>query len=218
MITEFTPAQSASDEPDNAVSIDDETSIANLNNFEVTKSDPVKNESLDNLKNTSVESGSTLDNGVIDEIPTGYEVKYENGDDGEMYYVNVFTGVAWYTARDKFGRIYYYEENGNESCWTLPSVSQTIQDHSVNPSPVPEKSLKESEKMPILATARRDGEKMNLKDDEFEHSKTENLRHKFYHSNSNIQIGDVSINVVKQGPLNKTKMTAYIAFRTIDCF
>ena len=207
MITEFTPAQSASDEPDNAVSIDDETSIANLNNFEVTKSDPVKNESLDNLKNTSVESGSTLDNGVIDEIPTGYEVKYENGDDGEMYYVNVFTGVAWYTARDKFGRIYYYEENGNESCWTLPSVSQTIQDHSVNPSPVPEKSLKESEKMPILATARRDGEKMNLKDDEFEHSKTENLRHKFYHSNSNIQIGDVSINVVKQGPLNKTKIT-----------
>ena len=50
-------------------------------------------------------------------------------------------------------------------------------------------------------------DKHNLKDEELEPSKTENLRHKFYHSNSNIQIGDVNINVVKQGPLNKTKIT-----------
>ena len=55
----------------------------------------------------------------------------------QVYYVNVFTGVAWYTARDKLGRVYYYEENGNESCWTLPSVAQTIQDHSAAPSPAP---------------------------------------------------------------------------------
>ena len=47
--------------------------------------------------------------------------------------MNVFTGVAWYTARDKVGRVYYYEENGNKSCWTLPSVAQTIQDHSAAP-------------------------------------------------------------------------------------
>ena len=36
-------------------------------------------------------------------------------------------GVAWYSAQDRNGRTYYYEENGNESCWQLPSVSQTIQ-------------------------------------------------------------------------------------------
>ena len=36
-------------------------------------------------------------------------------------------GVAWYSAQDRNGRTYYYEETGNESCWQLPSVSQTIQ-------------------------------------------------------------------------------------------
>ena len=51
--------------------------------------------------------------------------------------MNVFTGVAWYTARDKLGRVYYYEENGNESCWTLPSVAPPIQDYSAAPSPAP---------------------------------------------------------------------------------
>ena len=65
-------------------------------------------------------------NGII------FTVKYF-----QVYYVNVFTGVAWYTARDKLGRVYYYEENGNESCWTLPSVAPPIQDYSAAPSPAP---------------------------------------------------------------------------------
>ena len=63
---------------------------------------------------------SPLDNsndnsdGVHEKVPTGYEIRNDNSEDGEMYYVNVFTGVAWYTARDKFGRIYYYEVGMDE--------------------------------------------------------------------------------------------------------
>ena len=48
---------------------------------------------------------TSTSNGII------FTVKYF-----QVFYVNVFTGVAWYTARDKLGRVYYYEENGNESC------------------------------------------------------------------------------------------------------
>ena len=41
----------------------------------------------------------------------------------------MFTGVRWFSATDKQnGKTYFYEENGNESCWTLPNVSQSIQD------------------------------------------------------------------------------------------
>ena len=43
--------------------------------------------------------------------------------------MNMFTGVRWFSATDKQnGKTYFYEENGNESCWTLPNVSQSIQD------------------------------------------------------------------------------------------
>ena len=169
---------------------------------EVTRTEEVEAETdqeiVDNVASRDVEN-------CTEEIPSGYEVKHETGEDGEVYYVNVFTGVAWYTAKDKFGRTYYYEENGNESCWTLPSVSQTIQDHSVNPSPVPEKSSKESEKVTHFANKR--DEKNHVKDEEFEPSKTDSFKHKFLHSNSCHQIGEVSINIIKQGSFNKTKIT-----------
>ena len=93
-------------------------------------------------------------NGII------FTVKYF-----QVYYVNVFTGVAWYTARDSLGRVYYYEENGNESCWTLPSVAPTIQDHSAAPSPAPARP--------------GPGPDPELEDSEAAR-KRENLRHKFY--------------------------------------
>ena len=91
----------------------------------------------------------------------------------QVYYVNVFTGVAWYTARDKLGRVYYYEENGNESCWTLPSVAQTILDHSAAPSPAPTTAKARPALAPELGDSKA--------------SKTENLRHKFYHFRESIE-------------------------------
>ena len=35
--------------------------------------------------------------------------------------------ISRYTAKDRNGRVYYYEENGNESCWSLPNVGLSIQ-------------------------------------------------------------------------------------------
>jgi len=59
-------------------------------------------------------------------VPDGYERK-NSVDNSSSYFVNVFTGVRWYSAETDAGKIYYYEENGNESCWDLPNVSQSIQ-------------------------------------------------------------------------------------------
>jgi hypothetical protein len=63
------------------------------------------------------------------QVPDGYEVRR---DPGGKHYVNMFTGVRWFAARDAAnnGQVYFYEENGNESCWRLPSVGQSIQDNS----------------------------------------------------------------------------------------
>ena len=47
--------------------------------------------------------------------------------------MNMFTGVRWFSALDQQnGKMYFYEENGNESCWKLPNVSQSIQDPPQN--------------------------------------------------------------------------------------
>jgi len=136
-------------------------------------------------------------------IPHGYEVRQEEGEGGERYFVNMFTGLAWYTAKDRNGRVYYYEENGNESCWSLPNVGLSIQDHSVAPSPVPDKAQQEA-----AATAlAQEVAKQQAKEEEELRTKTDNLRQKFYHSNSNIQLGDTTICVVKQGSLHKTRLS-----------
>ena len=113
MITDF---QAENKEPASVVTISTET--------DTDQSNSKQPEVLDDNENSGDVTENVVEN-VSKEIPSGYEVKYET-EDGELYYVNVFTGVAWYTAKDKYGRTYYYEENGNESCWTLPSVSQTI--------------------------------------------------------------------------------------------
>ncbi len=58
--------------------------------------------------------------------------------------VGLVAGVAWYSAQDRNGRTYYYEENGNESCWQLPSVSQTIQVLGTHRKPNGSKHLTDS--------------------------------------------------------------------------
>ena len=185
MITDF---QAENKEPASVVTISTET--------DTDQSNSKQPEVLDDNENSGDVTENVVEN-VSEEIPSGYEVKYET-EDGELYYVNVFTGVAWYTAKDKYGRTYYYEENGNESCWTLPSVSQTIQDHSVNPSPVPEKLEKDSTHLP--------NKKYHAKDEAFESTKTDGFKQKFPHSNSCHQIGDMKFNIIKQGSVHKTKI------------
>ena len=91
---------------------------------------------------------STLTNSICIflQVPNGYE-KRTDADSGNSYYVNVFTGVRWFSAEDSTGKVYFYEENGNESCWALPNVSQSIQDPggSESTTSTPEPGAKERE-------------------------------------------------------------------------
>ena len=114
------------------------------------------------------------------QTPNGYEKKTDGTDE---YFVNIFTGVRWFSAKDDAGKVYFYEENGNESCWSLPNVSQTIQD-----------SVSQTED--------------NEDDDVFEReTKEEGFKgYTLPVSTPNIQIGNITIVVVKQGPLHKTKL------------
>jgi len=171
------------------------------------------NEEKEEQKDEDVECASSQN------IPSGYEVRQEEGDNSGKYYVNMFTGVSWYTATDESGKTYYYEENGNESCWSLPNVSRTIQDHSANPSPVPRKEKEETsrrsyEMTPSSSNLSLSASISNNKIPEASEttSKTESLRRKFYFppvSSPNFQIGNVNIVVLKQGPLHKTKLVEH---------
>ena len=127
---------------------------------------------------------------IFYQVPTGYE-KRTDADTGNSYYVNVFTGVRWFSAEDSNGKKYYYEENGNESCWALPNVSQSIQDPGSSANSTPEPSVKDS---PIV--------KNKTKTEILEQRRLQHLPV----STPDFKIGNVNIVVLKQGPLHKTKL------------
>ena len=132
---------------------------------------------------------------ILFQIPSGYERKTD-GD--SVYFVNIFTGVRWYSAKDDAGKTYFYEENGNESCWSLPNVSQTIQDSASRCSEDEIESPTEEEKVEVREKEIQIRPKPKT-DSQFK-------RYTLPVSSPNIQIGNISIVVVKQGPLNKTKL------------
>ena len=78
--------------------------------------------------------------------------------------MNVFTGVRWYSAEDEKGKTYFYEENGNESCWRLPNVSQSIQDTGQPPSKAAAAATrspsKASVKKPLIGSTKRISEQL----------------------------------------------------------
>eukprot|EP00095_Tigriopus_kingsejongensis_P000335 maker-scaffold194_size270518-snap-gene-0.10 protein:Tk00335 transcript:maker-scaffold194_size270518-snap-gene-0.10-mRNA-1 annotation:"rho gtpase-activating protein 12" len=159
--------------------------------------------------------------------PDGYELRTD-ADTAASYYVNIFTGVRWFSADDDKGKAYYYEENGNESCWSLPNVSQSFQDCPTTTTTSPdtkEPSSKHFKKSLTGSTKRiTDNYEANLNqsapviEDDDQRSlksspppivtKTEMLEKKFSLplSSPSFQIGKVQIHVVKQGPLYKTKL------------
>ena len=128
----------------------------------------------------------------------------------------MFTGVRWFSAEDSTGKVYFYEENGNESCWALPNVSQSIQDPGSSNTSTPEPSVKDSsEKSPSSTGISIDYEMVNdvyFMLDFFFFSvktKTELLEQRRLHlpvSTPDFKIGNVNISVIKQGPLHKTKL------------
>ncbi len=159
-------------------------------------------------------------------IPSGYEVRT---DPGGRHYVNMFTGVRWFSAKDAQGKVYFYEENGNESCWRLPSVGQSIQDTSAsNTNSASSLTRSERIKRPLTGSTKRIADNyLSVKEEEPQEdlsppskAKTEAAqapiegRRKKSSQNKgilpvstpNFRIGGVSIVVVKQGPLHRTKL------------
>ena len=73
----------------------------------------------------------------------------------------MFTGVRWYSAEDEKGKTYFYEENGNESCWRLPNVSQSIQDTAQSSKSGATRSpSKASVKKPLIGSTKRISEQL----------------------------------------------------------
>lgn len=95
------------------------------------------------------------------QIPSGYEFKTDP-ETHFSFYVNVFTGVRWYSAEDEKGKTYFYEENGNESCWRLPNVSQSIQDTGQPPkaAAATRSPSKASVKKPLIGSTKRISEQL----------------------------------------------------------
>ena len=160
------------------------------------------------------------------QAPNGYE-KRTDADTGNSYFVNVFTGVRWFSAEDGTGKKYYYEENGNESCWALPNVSQSIQDPGSCSAPSTPEPIKASAVAAAVASAvtnsipandqsaldsadssspRTNGKsaapKKPTKTELLEQRRLSNLPV----SSPDFKIGQVKIAVLKQGPLHKTKI------------
>jgi hypothetical protein len=98
-----------------------------------------------------------------------------------------------------------------------------VQDHSVNPSPVPDaerpstkprEASRDRDSSATTSSSTQQQQSLTSVDTTTLDSKTESLRQKFYTSSLstvsttslNFTIGDVSIVVVKQGPLYKTKL------------
>nr|XP_018917717.1 PREDICTED: rho GTPase-activating protein 12-like [Bemisia tabaci] len=52
-------------------------------------------------------------------VPTGWSAHIDK-DTGLPCYVNAVTGARWFSSNDYEGRVYFFEENSNESSWTLP--------------------------------------------------------------------------------------------------
>ena len=192
---------------------------------------------------------------TLPQTPSGYEVRNDPNSSNGRYYVNIFTGVRWFSARDAQGKVYFYEENGNESCWRLPSVGQSIQDvggsggaaaassggggggASANTtassagSASANSSFSRSEriKRPLTGSTKRIADNVLSMQQEEEEAASAGTRTKTEMllegrgggggarrqqqkpsapliSSPNFQIGGVSIVVVKQGPLRRTKL------------
>ncbi|XP_032794674.2 rho GTPase-activating protein 12 isoform X3 [Daphnia magna] len=55
-------------------------------------------------------------------VPPGWIESTDPSTD-EVVYINAGTGARWYTSLDSEGRVYFYEEDSNESLWALPQIT-----------------------------------------------------------------------------------------------
>ncbi|XP_071445271.1 rho GTPase-activating protein 12-like isoform X2 [Hetaerina americana] len=82
-----------------------------------------KDETTDGSRSCSssplAETDDTTSRGIP--MPSGWRESYDSSME-QACYVNLVTGAKWYSSNDMEGRVYFFEENSNESSWTLPET------------------------------------------------------------------------------------------------
>jgi len=61
-------------------------------------------------------------NRTLPPVPAGWNESIDPYTE-EVFYTSSATGARWYTSLDAKGRIYFYEEDSNESVWALPHIT-----------------------------------------------------------------------------------------------
>lgn len=132
----------------------------------------------------------------ITETPVGW-IMQADPTSGLPCFVNQSTGAKWLSSKDFKGRSYYYEENSNESSWTLPETSNT---NASNASPSSLK-LDLEDSSSSLKSNKSNSEKNDSLDTKSPSSSTVNVPKNWP------QLWDGHMCVLKEGPLNRTKIT-----------
>ncbi|KAL4149827.1 hypothetical protein QTP88_003683 [Uroleucon formosanum] len=132
----------------------------------------------------------------ISETPVGW-IMQADPTSGLPCFVNQSTGAKWLSSKDFKGRSYYYEENSKESSWTLPETSNS---NASNASPSSLKvDLEDSSSS--LKSNKSNSEKNDFPDLKSPSSPQVNIPKNWP------QLWDGHMCVLKEGPLNRTKIT-----------
>ncbi|PNF43625.1 hypothetical protein B7P43_G03103 [Cryptotermes secundus] len=160
-------------------------------------------------------------------VPPGWCEVYDE-DSGQLCYVNNTTGVKWFSSNDSEGRVYFFEENSNVSSWTLPDFGNAGCDNPTHPlhpnlSESGEEAKKEAKDDQYVGTD------VQLRSGQQECQPESRVQHRMVKAHSMVladasrkkqtssksssvprnwpQLWDGNMCVLKEGTLNRTKIT-----------
>ncbi|KAJ9597253.1 hypothetical protein L9F63_011889, partial [Diploptera punctata] len=138
-------------------------------------------------------------------VPKGWREAYDD-ESGQPCYVNDSTGAKWFSSNDAEGRIYFFEENSNESSWTLPELRVTTCD---SPTPTTKSTSKETKmgvKMPTKEEKQLEGNVQLRSDQSGKDGKQASSKSSSFPRNWP-QLWNGNMNIIREGTLNRTKIT-----------
>ncbi|XP_069669210.1 rho GTPase-activating protein 12-like isoform X3 [Periplaneta americana] len=96
-----------------------------------------KLESIDSLGSNTCPQEAVEQKGVeYVPVPEGWHEAYDEVS-GQLCYINDASGAKWFSSNDSEGRVYFFEENSHESTWALPELTITVCDSPSTAKPPP---------------------------------------------------------------------------------
>ncbi|XP_075235516.1 uncharacterized protein LOC142332635 isoform X2 [Lycorma delicatula] len=129
-------------------------------------------------------------------LPAGWKTKLDE-ETGLACYINLVTGAKWFSSSDNEGRVYFFEENSNESSWSLPETNFVT---NINESV--SMGAQTTEKTTERNSNRVTKTRSMIFDDRREDTPAPQLIPRNWP-----QLRDGHMCVLKEGPLNRTKIT-----------